>query len=266
MQTAITAEPTLTLPAGPPAELTYRLRVEDLVAYWVYLCRHARRLVPQAVIERLKWPWAMLPAFAAALVLVPMLVARGGVPGPRWGAWVLIAGTVGVLVLARLIRARPDLFVGGRPGLAFCRRLWLPQLAELAQEQADTGRLDTASAWRFSMTPEGFTFLTEREEVVAGVATVAGKRIQGPWAVLEHVGGTESHLFLTARDGTVFIVPHAAAPRGAFADLVATATRYHRAAVEGAPPATGITLRVEPVHAGPRLSQGVMRQEDRIVG
>jgi hypothetical protein len=169
----------------------------------------------------------------------------------------MCAGLLGVFVLYRLIDARPDLFVGGRSGLAFCRWLWLPQLAELAQQQAGTGQLDTASAWRFSMTAEGFTLLTEREEVVAGVATVAGKRIQGPWAVLEHVGGTESHLFLTARDGTVFIVPHTAAPRGAFGDLVATATRYHRAALEGAPPATGIVLRVEPL-------QGIMRQEDRI--
>ncbi len=147
--------------------------------------------------------------------------------------------------------------MGGRRGLGLCRRLWLPCLVVLAKEQAKAGQLDTASAWRFAMTAEGFTFLTEREEVVAGVATVAGKRIQGPWAVLEHVGGTEGHLFLTARDGTVFIVPQAAAPPGAFRDLVATATRYHRAAGEGSPPAPAVTLRVEPV-------QGILRQEDRI--
>jgi hypothetical protein len=260
MQTAIT---------GEPPQLAYRLRVEDVVAYWVYLCRHARRLVPPAVIGQLTWPLAVLPAIAAALLMVPV-VAFGGLPRPGAPAWaalgLLSAGLLGVFVLYRLIGARPDLFVGDRPGMAFCRWLWLARLAELAQQQADTGRLDTASAWRFSMTAEGFTLLTEREEVVAGVATVAGKRIRGPWAVLEHVGGTESHLFLTARDGTVFIVPHAAAPRGAFHDLVVTATRYHRAAVEGPPPATGITLRVETVQGGPRPSQGILRQEDRVVG
>ncbi len=251
MQTGIT---------GEPPQYAYRLRVEDVVAYWVYLCCHApSRMVPPAVISEMIWPLAAFPAFAATLLMLA-LVAVGDPRGRSWhtGAAValLVIGFLGSVVLAQLISARPGLFLEGRSGLPFARWLCLSRLLGLARKQ-EGGRLDTTAVWRFSMTPEGFTLLTEREEVWAGVKTVAGKRIAGPWAVLEYVGGTESHLFLTARDGTVFIVPQAAVPRGALPDLVETARRYHRAAVEGPPPATGIVLRVEPV-------QGIMRQEDRV--
>jgi len=250
MQTGIT---------GEPPQYAYRLRAEDLVAYWVYLCRHARPLVPRAVIGEMTWPLAALPAFAATLLLVP-LVAVGDPHGASWhtaaAVGALLVGFLGSVVVARQVSARPGLFLEGEKGLALARRLCLARLAGLARKQ-EGGPLDTAASWRFAMTSEGFTLLTERQEVIAGVVTVAGKRIQGPWAVLDHVGGTASHLFLTARDGTAFIVPRAAVPTAAFHDLVEAATRYHRAAVEGGPPAAGVALRVESV-------QGIMRQEDRI--
>jgi hypothetical protein len=259
MQTGITAE---------PPQLAYRLRVEDVVAYWVYLCCHARHLLPRAVLIQL---WSAAPVVHFVLVAVPAiaLIALGVAAG--WtglavaaAALLLASGPAGIIVADLVFSRRPDRLLRRGRATALYRWLALRSLYKLAQKQADSGTLDTAVTWRFSMAAEGFTLLTEREEVCAGVVTVAGKRVQGPWAVLEHVGGTESHLFLTARDGTAFIVPHSAAPGGAFHNLVVTATRYHRAATEGAPPATGIVLRVEQVQGAPRGSQGIMRPEDRI--
>ena len=71
-------------------------------------------------------------------------------------------------MLAQLISARPGLFLERGKGLALARRLRLARLAGLARKQ-EGGRLDTTASWRFAMTAEGFTLLTEREEVCAGV-------------------------------------------------------------------------------------------------
>jgi hypothetical protein len=262
MQTDITAEPTLTLPAAPPAELTYRLRVKDLAAYWVYLCCHARHLLPPAVRTRLRWPAPVLYFCLAAGALLTFALTDQAIPWPWYlkAVAALLLAALGSALIADLVFShRPDrLFNNGRAG-ALHRWMALRALYGLAQEQADSRALDTAATCRFSMTAEGFTLLTEREETCAGIVTVAGKRIQGPWAALEHVGGTASHLFLTARDGTAFIVPC-----GAAHGLVETATSYHRAALESAPPATGIVLRVEQVQGASRPSQGILRPEDRL--
>jgi hypothetical protein len=267
MQTGITGEPTPTAQAGLPAELTYCLHVTDLVAYWVYLCHHARHLLPRAVVIQLRWP---APVVHFVIVAVPavLLVAVGG--PARW-AWlpvaafaILFGGAAATFVADLAFSHRPDRLLRGGRATALYRWLAVRSLHGLAQKQADSGVLNTRVTWRFSMNADGFTLSTGREEVCAGIMTVAGKRIQGPWAALEHVGGTQSHLFLTARDGTAFIVPRGDVPGDAFHDLIVTATRYHRAAVEGGPPATGILLRVEHVQAAPRVSQGVTRAEDRM--
>jgi hypothetical protein len=260
MQTGIT---------GEPPQLAYRLRVEDVVAYWVYLCCHAGHLLPRAVVIQLSYAAPVVHVvFVEALAIA--LVALGAASGwPRLAVaavYLLLFGGAAAFIVTDLVFShRPDRLLQGGRATALYRWLALRLLHGLAQKQAHSGVLDTAATWRFSMTAEGFTLTTEREELCAGVVTVAGKRVQGPWAVLEHVGGTESHLFLTARDGTVFIVPRGAVQGdAAFHDLLVTATRYHRAATEGGPPATGIALRVEQVQGASRSSEGIMRPEDSI--
>jgi hypothetical protein len=267
MQTGITGEPTPTIRASLPAELTYHLRLQDLVAYWVYLCHHARHLLPRAVVIQLRWPAPVVHFCGIAVVVLTGVLIDKTLPWPwylKTAAALLFAGLAGAFVADLVFSHRPDRLLRGGRVTAPYRWLALRSLHGLAQKQADSGVLDTAATWRFSMNADGFTLSNEREEVCAGIMTVAGKRIQGPWAALEHVGGTESHLFLTARDGTAFIVPRGDVPGDAFHDLIVTATRYHRAAIEGGPPATGIHLRVEQVQAAPRVSQGVMRAEDRM--
>jgi hypothetical protein len=267
MQTGITGEPTSPLRAGPPPELTYRLGVADLVAYWVYLCYHARHLLPRAVVIQLRWPAPVLHFCLGAGAMLTVALLDTTLPGPRpfKVAAALLLTVLGSAVLADLVFShRPDRLL--RRGWATAPYRWLARrsLYGLARRQAEIGVLNTAATWHFAMTAEGFTLTTEREEVGVGIVYVAGKRIQGPWAAVEHVGGTESHLFLTARDGTAFIVPRGELPGDAFHDVVVTATRYHRAAVEGGPPPTGVTLRVEAVQGGPRASEGVLRAEDRV--
>jgi hypothetical protein len=266
MPTGITGEPPSALRAGPPPELTYRLRVEDLVAYWVYLCCHARHLLPRAVVTQLRWPAAVLHFCGIAVVVLAWQLIDNTLPWPwplKIAAALLVAALAGAFIGDLVFSHRPDWLLREGRAMAPYRWLALRSLYGLAQQQAG-GALDTVATWRFSLAAEGFTLLTERKEVCAGVVTVAGKRIQGPWAALEHVGGTESHLFLTAHDGTAFIVPRGDVPGDAFHDLIVTAARYHRAALEGGPPATGIVLRVEQIQGAPLVSQGIMRPEDRI--
>src|SRR5438477_4425107 len=151
MQTGITGEPTSPPCASPPPELTYRLRVEDLVAYWVYLGCHAHRLLPRAVVTRLRRPASVLHFAGLAGVVVAGGLLDQALPGPwplKTAAALSLAGLTGALVAEFVLAQRPDRLLGGGRATALHRWLALRSLYALARPQADSGALDTAAIWR----------------------------------------------------------------------------------------------------------------------
>lgn len=236
MQTHITTEPISRIPIRLPAELEYDLGREDFVAWWEFLACKAPRRLPERVAHELIGAAALYPGGIAIAILI-LAFCSGACRFPdsnnHTAVALLIVAASFFLFGLFLAKERPGLYLCGLLG-KLCRGRCLLHLRSLARTEAQKGRtdlLDVLSHYRFTMSPEKFTYTVEYQQKLDGRIDILRKRQEEiAWRAVEVSGNTEQHLFFVIPDFLPVIVP-----RSCFADdaslheFAQTAKRYHEA-------------------------------------
>jgi hypothetical protein len=249
MSNSITLEPVASVRTEYPAEVEYRLTVEDQVAFWAYLACRAPQMLPERVRQRLKDSVALLQGMVGLLAMIGLSLLAWAVYPPAVGPCAVLTfmvGLVGMGFLDALVSDRPGMFLEGSASRLSCRT-FLRGLRELAGRDERAGTLDTVSCYRFTLSAQGFTRKAERRETRTGPITVTTRLTteeNAPWQALAFIGRAEQHVFFVVSDGTVVIVPRRCfAGEGDFRRFV-EAAQAHQVAARGRIPGTAITARV----------------------
>jgi hypothetical protein len=264
MNSAITRELTPTARAGLPAELEYILSPEDYRAAWRYLARCAAEKLPQPVRDRLHGVTiGMILGIPLLMVMAAILLCSLLVSGKAGEVCISVGLPVAFFLPCPFLAALgKSPWLVGKFSLAWpFRRPCFWGLGFLARRQARQGLLDTASAFSFTMTAEGFTCIARREHSSSVLDIATTRQDRGPWAALVLVGATAEHLFLVAASGQTVILPARAFPDGhTFTAFTEVLQRYHGGAGVHPSP-TGITVRTESIRdlPSPCLSEDVTR-------